>query len=340
MKLQQLRYLLAIADNHLSVTTAARCLGTSQPGVSKQIINLELELGQSLFERRGKRYCRITPAGEQVIARARVIMQHVQGLRALAHRPAGGEAGVARCPQTGETNAPGTLPVPVDPKPPLRSRPGRPMIAPGQWATGAVVFLALLLAGGPVKAQTPAGDPDESDTIAQCQEPNSRQFDFWIGEWEVRGPEGRLLGYNSIERIPDSCALLESWQGTGGSRGMSINVWDADRARWTQRWVGAGATLWLEGGFEAGEMVLSGTIPRGTANGQVLDRITWTPLPDGRLRQRWEISADGGATWTDGFVGLYSAAERGAGTADGGSVDECPGELRESAAVSRRYEDR
>lgn len=55
-------------------------------------------------------------------------------------------------------------------------------------------------------------------------------------------------------------------------------------------------------------MVLAGTSPRATPRGDVLDRITWTALPDGRVSQVWELSADGGASWQRVFVGFYSAA--------------------------------
>ena len=84
MKLQQLKYLLAIVDNGLNITAAAERLYTSQPGVSKQLKLLEEELGLQLFVRKGKSLGGITPAGEQVIARARLIMAEVENIRSLA----------------------------------------------------------------------------------------------------------------------------------------------------------------------------------------------------------------------------------------------------------------
>lgn len=84
MKLQQLKYLLAIADNGLNITAAAERLYTSQPGVSKQLKQLEEELGLQLFTRKGKSLDGVTPAGEQVIARSRVIMREVENIRNLA----------------------------------------------------------------------------------------------------------------------------------------------------------------------------------------------------------------------------------------------------------------
>ena len=84
MKLQQLKYLLAIVDNGLNITAAAERLYTSQPGVSKQLKLLEEELGLQLFTRKGKSLGGITPAGRQVIERARIVMQEVENIRSLA----------------------------------------------------------------------------------------------------------------------------------------------------------------------------------------------------------------------------------------------------------------
>jgi len=84
MKLQQLKYLLAIVDNGLNITAAAERMYTSQPGVSKQLKLLEEELGMQLFTRKGKSLGAITPAGHQVIDRARIIMREAENIRNLA----------------------------------------------------------------------------------------------------------------------------------------------------------------------------------------------------------------------------------------------------------------
>jgi len=84
MKLQQLRYLLAIVDSGLNITAAAGRLYTSQPGVSKQIKLLEEELGVQLFSRKGKSLDRITPAGQEILERASTIMREVQNIAGVA----------------------------------------------------------------------------------------------------------------------------------------------------------------------------------------------------------------------------------------------------------------
>jgi LysR family transcriptional regulator, cys regulon transcriptional activator len=81
VNLQQLRYLCAIVDNGLNVSDAAETLFTSQPGVSKQVRQLEDELGVRVFVRAGKRLASITPAGEAVVAAARRALTEIENLK-------------------------------------------------------------------------------------------------------------------------------------------------------------------------------------------------------------------------------------------------------------------
>jgi LysR family cys regulon transcriptional activator len=84
MKLHQLRYLTAVVQNGLNITTAARKLHTSQPGVSKQLKLLEDELGFPLFERDGRNLIGVTAAGQQVVDRGLRILEEVQNIRRLS----------------------------------------------------------------------------------------------------------------------------------------------------------------------------------------------------------------------------------------------------------------
>lgn len=81
MKLHQLRYISEVAQRDLNVSEAADALYTSQPGVSKQIRLLESEIGVPIFTRAGKRLTRITPAGEQILRRARTILREVEHIK-------------------------------------------------------------------------------------------------------------------------------------------------------------------------------------------------------------------------------------------------------------------
>ena len=93
MKLQQLRYLLAVADNGLNMTLAAERLATSQPGVSKQLKLLEQELGLSLFVRKGKSLVELTPEGAEVVRRATRILREVEAIRGISLNIYGEAAG-------------------------------------------------------------------------------------------------------------------------------------------------------------------------------------------------------------------------------------------------------
>lgn len=84
VKLQQLRYLTAIAKHNLNISAAAESLFTSQPGVSKQIRLLEDELGVELFNRNGKHLTRITAVGRQVVDKAENILREVSNIQTLA----------------------------------------------------------------------------------------------------------------------------------------------------------------------------------------------------------------------------------------------------------------
>jgi LysR family cys regulon transcriptional activator len=79
-----LRYLIAVQENGLNITTAARQLHTSQPGVSRQIRLLEEELGFQLFEREGRALTRTTPAGVEIISRAQSILREMHIIRRMS----------------------------------------------------------------------------------------------------------------------------------------------------------------------------------------------------------------------------------------------------------------
>jgi LysR family cys regulon transcriptional activator len=83
MTFKQLKYLLGVVDNGLNITTAAERLYTSQPGISKQLRQLEREVGVQLFSRKGKSLVALTPAGLTVVDYARKILRDVDNIRSL-----------------------------------------------------------------------------------------------------------------------------------------------------------------------------------------------------------------------------------------------------------------
>ncbi len=159
--------------------------------------------------------------------------------------------------------------------------------------------IALIILSGLASTQ-------RTQTPPPCQTPEHRQFDFWIGSWNVFNPQGQQVGSSSIETGNGGCSIHESYSNAAGTyTGNSYNIYDQSRGIWHQTWVdNGGLLLMIEGGLQDSSMVLEGetTDPQGNS---VLNRITWTPMVADTVRQVWESSTDSGSTWTLLFDGRY-----------------------------------
>ncbi len=158
-------------------------------------------------------------------------------------------------------------------------------------------------------AALPTASLAQSSPARPCSDAAHRQFDFWIGEWRVLDTRGNVAGTNVIQPTLDGCAITEAWS-SGNTRGFSINFYDASAARWHQTWIdNAGRPLYLDGAMRDGAMILEGSqrLPDGR---EARQRITWSRLPRGEVRQLWESSTDAGQTWSTVFDGRYVASAR------------------------------
>jgi tetratricopeptide (TPR) repeat protein len=132
--------------------------------------------------------------------------------------------------------------------------------------------------------------------------PQARQFDFWVGEWDVQ-VQGKIIANSSIQTIADGCIIQENWMPFGGTEGKSWNFYNGATGKWEQVWMSAGNVLKFEGEFKDGAMRYRGETPR--RNGPPMqERLTFTPLDGKRVHQYWEQSTDG-KTWTVAFDGIY-----------------------------------
>lgn len=139
-----------------------------------------------------------------------------------------------------------------------------------------------------------------------CSAEEYRQFDFWIGDWEVKDVKNNIVGHNKIFPVLEGCALSENWSGASGNPGVSYNFYDRAEKKWHQTWIDqTGTSLYLDGNLVNGSMVLQGYRPNKDV-GKVLHQISWTPLDDGRVKQHWRASGDEGKTWKDVFIGFYN----------------------------------
>jgi hypothetical protein len=160
-----------------------------------------------------------------------------------------------------------------------------------------------------------AGTPEFDALVAEmsvkafpCEHDEQfNEFDFWIGAWDVHDGSGAHLGSNIIERAQRGCLLIENWTSARGGTGTSINYVDRTAGEWVQIWNDAsGGQIHIRGGLGDDGMLLTGTI-HYIANGTTASfRGLWAPLPDGRVRQFFEQSNDGGDTWSTWFEGFYS----------------------------------
>ena len=137
--------------------------------------------------------------------------------------------------------------------------------------------------------------------------PTGRQFDFWLGEWELTWPgeqsglpagqTGR--GTNSVKAILDSAVIEENFVDLAPNslRGMSVSVYNQRLGKWQQTWVdNQSSYLDFVGEFKDGKMILArqATTKEGKS---VLQRMVWHNITRDALEWNWEASEDGGKTW-------------------------------------------
>jgi hypothetical protein len=166
-------------------------------------------------------------------------------------------------------------------------------------------------APSPSPAATPSSAVATSPTpapSAACAAPQNRQFDFWLGDWDLVGADGKKSAEDRVVSILGGCALQENWTGVKNGQGLSLSAYDPATKHWHQTLMDdSGAVLKLEGEFADGKMILVGQRPSQKEKGvTITHRIAWTVLPDHRVRQFWEASTTGGRTWKPVFEGTYT----------------------------------
>ncbi|MBA3811200.1 MAG: hypothetical protein H0X27_06065, partial [Caulobacteraceae bacterium] len=157
-------------------------------------------------------------------------------------------------------------------------------------------------------APTPARAPGLPSPGAGCASAANRQFDFWIGRWAVRDVINQSDGESVIEGVYGGCGLRESWS-EEALVGGSISAFNPADGQWRQLWVdSAGGVREFVGGLDgAGRMVLVARYPSRKQPGRtVLDRMTYSSLAGGKVRQYSDASVDGGATWTPLYDNIYT----------------------------------
>ena len=167
---------------------------------------------------------------------------------------------------------------------------------------GTFVTILLITFGAAAHAAQPVSSPCKTGK-------EFRQFDFWVGEWDVTW-NGKKAGTSSVQLILDDCVIFENWTGAGGSIGKSFNLYDTNTRQWQQHWVdNSGSAIDFVGSYQDGQMRYQSATPQSDGT-KVLGRMTFFKLPEGNVRQLWEQSSDNGKTWTVAFDGLYTPRKK------------------------------
>lgn len=134
-----------------------------------------------------------------------------------------------------------------------------------------------------------------------CSDPNSSQFDFWVGEWNLSwlDNEGKTLtGKNKVNKIMGGCTIEENFSTDDGSFiGKSFSVYNSQKGYWEQTWVdNSGAYMNFTGGMDGDKMILSRTVT-GKQGNEITQRMVFYDISNDKFTWDWESSTDGGTNW-------------------------------------------
>jgi hypothetical protein len=137
-----------------------------------------------------------------------------------------------------------------------------------------------------------------------------REFDFWLGDWDVRPTGAPPVGAparNTVTLEDNGCVVMEHWNAPSGSEGQSFNIFDRSIGKWRQTWVdniGGQHDYW--GHLESGKMAFVGDTPAPNGQlGRVPTRLTFFHIGKDSVRQFSEISTDSGKTWVPNYDLMY-----------------------------------
>jgi len=158
-------------------------------------------------------------------------------------------------------------------------------------------------------------DPRFKEVLSQAQKasrpcaasPEFRQFDFWIGEWDVvSNAGGQPAGKSSVQLMLGDCVIFENWTGALGVNGKSFNIYNTAEKQWRQTWVDDRGTF-TEYAGELKDDRLEYYAKSFGPNGQKQKlRMTFFKQGADRVRQLGEISTDEGKTWSTQYDLIYN----------------------------------
>jgi len=136
---------------------------------------------------------------------------------------------------------------------------------------------------------------------------HAREFDFWVGEWDVYVTgTNQLAGHSLIQMVSGGCAILENWD-SPSSTGKSINFIDPNTNKWKQSWSGSyanGNQEFINGEYRDSAMHFDFETKDSQGNKVAGHFIFYNQGPN-QVRQFSESSPDGGKTWTTNYDFTY-----------------------------------
>jgi hypothetical protein len=135
--------------------------------------------------------------------------------------------------------------------------------------------------------------------------PESKQLDYWLGDWTISGPGTAANAVSKVYLTLDKCMLVESWDGGRGHKGENMFAYSSDDKSWHGMFADNQGRVHVFQGKVSGdsaEFLGSSRGPDGETN---LNRIRIARISPDKVEQVWEKSSDNGATWKTEFRGEY-----------------------------------
>ena len=177
------------------------------------------------------------------------------------------------------------------------------------WQATAFAFVFSIVAwnANSLHGQSSGG----STSPVPCTSAENRQFDFWVGRWDVypkKSPQ-KKIAQSLVEKLYSGCAIRENWMPiAAGGDGGSLNSYRPENDVWRQTWAdSSGAWVEFTGKWNGTAMVLDGIWPQ-PGHPKQRTRMTYTALPGGGVEQLGESSNDDGKSWQASFDLIYRPA--------------------------------